>query len=421
MKSIRFDQYAAFIGLDWADRKHDICLQAAGSSRREWRVVEHTPQALEAWALALLKRFNGQPIALGCELKKGPLINALSKYSHLVIFPMNPAAVAKYRETFASSGAKDDPSDAELQCDLIQRHFERFTPLLPDSPEMRALQQLVEYRRSCVADRVRITNRITSALKNYYPQPLDWFDDKSTQLFCDFLSRWPSLECLHKVRASTLQRFFYAHNVRKSSVIEARIASIRCAIPLTEDRGVMHANQIVLETQLLQLQVLLNSIKRLDADIASLCKNHADHRIFTSFPGAGPVYSARLMSAFGDNRQRYSEAKQIQTYGGVAPVLKRSGKKSWVHWRYAAPTFLRQTFVEWAGESIRYSFWANAYYNQQKQRGKSHQTIIRALAYKWLRIMFQCWKNKQCYDESTYLNALKAKGSPLLKFAVTDT
>jgi transposase len=420
MKSLPFDQYAAFIGLDWADRKHDICLQAAGSPRRELSVIEHSPQAIDDWALGLLKRFGDRPIALSCELKKGPLINALAKYPQLVVFPLNPASVAKYRETFASSGAKDDPADAELQCDLLQRHFERFKPLLPDSPEMRALQQLVEYRRSCVADRVRITNRITSALKNYYPQPLQWFDDKATQLFCDFLGRWPSLASLRKVRTATLQKFFHAHNVRQSSVIEKRIARIRSATPLTEDRGALHANQIVLETQLAQLQVLLDSIKRLDADIANLCKNHSDYNIFASFPGAGPVYSARLMSAFGDNRQRYSEAKQIQTYGGVAPVLKRSGNSSWVHWRYAAPTFLRQTFVEWAGESVRYSFWANAYYKQQKQRGKSHQTIIRALAYKWIRIMFQCWKNKQCYDESKYLNALKAKGSPLLQFAVSD-
>lgn len=420
MKSANFEQYAAFIGLDWADRKHDICLQPAGTQRREFSVIEHTPQAIETWALGLLERFGDGPIALSCELKKGPLINALAKYPHLVIFPLNPASVAKYRKAFACSGAKDDPSDAELQCDLLQRHFERFTPLLPDSAEMRTLQQLVEYRRSCVGDRVRITNRITSALKNYYPQPLDWFDSKATALFCDFLKRWPSLDCLRNVRTATLQRFFSAHNVRKATLIDARIASIRSAMPLTEDRGVIDANSIVLETQLAQLQVLLETIKRLDTKIAALCKAHTDHRIFASFPGAGPVFSARLMSAFGDNRQRYSDAKQIQTYGGVAPVLERSGKKSWVHWRYAAPTFLRQSFVEWAGESVRYSFWANAYYNQQKQRGKPHQTIIRSLAYKWIRIMYRCWKNEQCYDESTYLNALKAKGSPLLQFAVTE-
>lgn len=302
MKSIAFDQYAAFVGVDWADRKHDICVQANGSPRRELSVIEHTPKAIDDWALGLLKRFGDRPVALCCELKKGPLINALGKYPQLVIFPLNPAAVAKYRETFSCSGAKDDPSDAELQCDFLQRHFERFKPLLPDSAEMRALQQLVEYRRSCVADRVRVTNRITSALKNYYPQPLQWFDDKATRLFCDFLGRWPSLQDLQKARSSTLQKFFHVHNVRSAELIETRIAGIRSATPLTEDPGAILANRIVLETQLAQLKVLLECIKRLDDDIAALCRKHADHVIFASFPGAGPVYSARLLAAFGDRK-----------------------------------------------------------------------------------------------------------------------
>ena len=122
----------------------------------------------------------------------------------------------------------------------------------------------------------------------------------------------------------------------------------------------------------------------------------------------------------GGGRERYRHASEMQTYSGVAPVLERSGKKCWVHWRYAAPTFLRQTFVEWAGESVRYSFWANAYYQQQKQKEKPHQTIIRSLAFKWIRIMFRCWQQRCCYDETKYLNALKAKRSPLLQFAVSQ-
>lgn len=417
MKSIDFDDYAAFIGLDWADSKHDVCLQKAGSQRRELSVIKHTPEAIQQWALGLLERFNNRPVALCCELKKGPLINALAKYPHIVIFPFNPASVAKYRKAFAISGAKDDPSDAELQCDLLQRHFNRLKPLLPDSSEMRTLQQLVEYRRRLVGDRVRITNRITSSLKNYFPQALDWFSTTHTVLFCDFLDRWPTLASLHKVRTTTLQGFFNRHNVRRQTVIDARIDAIRSAQALTDDSGVIEGNSVVVKTMITQLRVLLDSIKLVDEHIAALCKAHRDHSVFASFPGAGAVFSARLLAAFGDNYDRYTDASQIQMYSGVAPVLERSGNKSWVHWRYCAPSFLRQTFVEWAGESVRYSFWANAYYRQQKERGKPHQTIIRSLAYKWIRIMFQCWKHHRLYDESTYLTALKAKGSPLLQYA----
>ncbi|MGK0473192.1 MAG: hypothetical protein ACJAR0_003688 [Candidatus Azotimanducaceae bacterium] len=92
-------------------------------------------------------------------------------------------------------------------------------------------------------------------------------------------------------------------------------------------------------------------------------------------------------------------------------------KKSWTHWRYNCPKFLPQTFVEWAGQTVRYSFWARAYYEQQKQKGKPHNNIIRSLAFKWIRIVFRCWKDGVAYDESKYLQALKERGSPLLKFA----
>ena len=421
MKSIHFNDYAAFVGIDWADCKHDICLQPADSDQREFDQIQHTPQAIDTWVNTLHKRFGQHPVAVCCELRKGPLIYALSKYPQLVLFPLNPASVAKYRETFTPSHAKDDPSDAALQCDLLQRHFNRFKPLMPDSPKMQALQQLVEYRRKCVGERVRISNRLGSALKNYYPQVLDWFQDKGTVVFCDFVGKWPTLEQVKRARKPTLENFFSSHNVRHSNVIAQRIKAIRAAMPLTKNTGVIHANQLIAQAQAQQLRLMLGIIKHLDTEIATLCKNHTDHAIFASFPGAGPVFSARLLAAFGDSRERYHHASEMQTYAAVAPVLERSGKKSWVHWRYAAPTFLRQTFVEWAGESVRYSFWANAYYQQQKQKGKPHQTIIRSLAFKWIRIMFRCWQQRNCNDETKYLNALKAKRSPLLQFAVSQS
>jgi hypothetical protein len=107
------------------------------------------------------------------------------------------------------------------------------------------------------------------------------------------------------------------------------------------------------------------------------------------------------------DRDRYDDASDIQKYGGIAFVTESIGKKSWTHWCYNCPRFLRQTFVEWAGQTVRYSFWARAYYEQQKLEGKPHSTIIRSLAFKWIRIVFRCWKDGVAYDESKYLQALK--------------
>jgi hypothetical protein len=145
MTSLATDEFTAFIGLDWADAKHDICLQAAGSDKREVKVLEHKPEAIEAWATALLQRFVGGPIAIALELNKEPIVEALRKYDGLVLFHINPVMLAKYREAFTPSRAKDDPSDAELQLELLLGHRDKLTPLVPQSPEMRTLAQSLNF------------------------------------------------------------------------------------------------------------------------------------------------------------------------------------------------------------------------------------------------------------------------------------
>lgn len=187
---------------------------------------------------------------------------------------------------------------------------------------------------------------------------------------------------------------------------------------LTSDKAVIEPNQLMVEIFISQLKSLIESILQMDKVIRKYYRAQSDSAIFDSLPGAGPQLAPRLMAAMGSNRDRYENAAEIQKYVGVAPVIERSGQKSWTHWRYNCPKFLRQTFVEWAGHSIKYSFWAKAYYNQQIEKGKLHNTVIRSLAFKWIRILFKCWKERKPYDESKYLEALKTKGSPLLNYAV---
>lgn len=407
-------RFAAFIGVDWADAKHDICLRSADSDVHEYAVIAHSPEAIEDWALGLRCRFKGRSIAVCLELNKGPLVNALHKYDFFVLFPVNPQSLAKYREVFSTSGAKDDPSDAYLQLDMLSKHRDRLKPLEPQSAAMRALQQLVQHRRNLVGDKVRITNRLTSSLKNYFPQALQWFSDKDTIIFCDFLSRWATLKTAQRARKSTLERFFQQHNVRYDQVIQKRITQIKAALPLTEDEGVIAPNALMVEALISQLRATLDAISHFDTRIAELAGEHNDFAFFDALPGAGPVYAPRLMVAFGEQRQRYPTAADLQKYSGIAPVTERSGNKTWVHWRLACPKFLRQTFVEWAAQSIRQSFWASAFYEQQRAKGKSHQMAVRALAFKWIRILHRCWQDGTPYNESTYLKNLKKRGSPLL-------
>ena len=418
MKDFSVNDFAAIVGIDWADKKHDICEVPAGSSDYQWSVISSKPDQLHAWAMALEKRYPEQLVAVACELKKGPLIYALSQYRNLILFPINPSSLAKYRKAFFLSGAKDDPGDAFLQTEMLEKHMDRLKPIEAESAEVRALAQLTEYRRKLVQDRVDLTNTISATLKNYYPQVLDWFNEKDTNIFCDFVIRWPSLPQVKRARKKTLIGFFNAHNARYLEVNQRRIDAIKTAVALTDDVAIIEPNVMLVEILVPQLKHLLDGIKRLDVEISRRYRTLDDRYLFDSLPGAGPQFAPRLLVAFGANRNRYQVAAELQKYSGVAPVIEKSGQKSWTHWRYSCPTFLRQTFVEWAGISVRYSFWARAYYQQQEAKGKPHNTIIRALAFKWIRIIFRCWKDHKPYDESKYLEALRRRNSPLLKFAV---
>jgi transposase len=415
MTQTSHDTFAAFVGIDWADAKHDGCLQTAGSTKRECFQLEHTPEAIDAWVTTLRTRFNGQPVAICLELTKGPLVSAWRKYDFLVLFPLNPLTLARYREAFTPSRAKDDPTDAALQLELLLTHRDKLQPLQPQSPTMRALAQLVEHRRRVVGDKVRITNRLTSTLKNYFPHVLQWFQEKDTAIFCDFLSRWPTLKAVQLARRSTLETFFRAHHVRYADVIAQRIQAIKSATPLTTDDGVIAPNALLVQALVAQLRVTLQAIADFDTAIAQRAQSHPDFPLFQALPGAGPVFAPRLLVAFGEQRDRYASAADLQKYAGIAPVTERSGKKSWVHWRLQCPKFVRQTFVEWAAESIRHSFWAGVFYQQQRDKGKAHQAAVRALAFKWIRILYRCWQDRTPYDESTYLQALNNRGASLLQ------
>ena len=407
-------EFTATIGIDWSDTKHDICIQPAGSEEREFDRIAHRPQDIEQWAYSMYQRFGGR-IAVALELTKGPIVSALQKYDFFVLFPVNPSMLAKYREAFKPSGAKDDPSDAEFAVDLLLRHRERFKPLQPQSIEMRTLEHLVEKRRRLVEDRRRFSNRLISALKAYYPQAVEWFSHRDTFLFCAFITRWPTLKQVKRARRSTLERFFREHNARRPLVIEARIQGIKAATPLTEDSGVVKPYSLEAIALSEQLRTVFELVKRFDEAIAELVPLLPDYDVFSSFPGAGPVFTPRLVAAFGEDRARFQTADEVQRYSGVAPVTVRSGNSSWVHWRWACSNFVRQSFVEWAEKTVSRSFWAGAYYRQQRDKGADHHVAVRALAFKWIRILFRCWQSRTPYNETFYLQALQRRGSPLLE------
>jgi transposase len=221
---------------------------------------------------------------------------------------------------------------------------------------MRTRDQRVEFRRRLVEDKVRLTNRLTSALKNSCPQVLSWFSDNDTTIFCDFLTQWPTLKAVHQARRATLERFFRQHHVQ-TRVIAPRSQAIKSASPLTTDAGVITPHVCLVRALVAQLRVTLQAIDDFDHAMAQLAPTHPDFALFQARPGAGPVFAPRLLVAFGEPRERYASASELQQYAGITPVTERRGNTCRVHWRRQCSTFLRQTFVAWASESIRHAFW----------------------------------------------------------------
>jgi transposase len=410
-------EFAAFVGIDWADRKPVWCLQAADSRKRETGELEHKVEAVETWVAELGRRFSHRPIAVAVEQVKGALVFLLNKYECLHIFPVPSTMTAKMREALYPSGAKDDPRDADLLLDIWGQHRDKLHRLSPDDEATRRVQNRVEERRKLMAEKTAQGNRLTSYLKIYFPQMVEWFENLDIPLVGDLLERWPTLEELPKVSGEELRRFFRQPHCHRGWM-ERRILAIGGAIPAGGDGAVIEAKSAVVKVIVQLIRSLLQGIAELDRKIEGVAAVHPDFFIFDSLPGAGAVMAPRRLAAFGSQRDRYSCADELQTYSGIAPVTERSGKRKWVHFRWACPKFLRQSFHEWAGHSIAQSTWARAYYQQQRDRGSDHHAAVRALAFKWIRILFRCWKDRVAYDESKYLAALARRGSPLGKLVV---
>jgi transposase len=236
--------------------------------------------------------------------------------------------------------------------DLLRLHQARLHAWIPDTVETRRLQILAEYRRKLVHGRVRHTNRITSLLKMYFPQALDWAGELGTLQSCDFLQNWPTLSDIQQADPTQLRDFYRQHHCRRSALVDQRIAQIAEARCLTDDPAIVQSLSMAVQAEAAQLRPLIQAIARFDEVIAEQLSRHPLHTLFESFPGAGPVYIPRLLAAFGEDRSRWGSSAEFLCHSGIAPVTKKSGKSRLVHRRLACSNFIRQTFQEFAAQSI---------------------------------------------------------------------
>ena len=409
--------YDLVIGLDRSDKKADLCLIDSHTGQRRTVLIDTAPEALWEWLAELRQQHPGARVGLCLEQPAVHLIVFLEAYDWITLHPINPITLQKYREAFVTSRAKDDTKDAEYLADLLLTHHAQLPVWAPEDSATRALQQLVFHRRAVVDERTALTNRLQALLKQYYPQALLLCGQNLWRpLATAFLLKWPRLSTVQKAKPATLRQFYYLHGSRSATLQEKRLALVARAVPVTDESAVI--DSFVLRVQLIahQLQQLQRTLAQFEEQIATAYAAHPDRVIFASLPGAGAVLGPRLLASLGANRERFAtSATQLQRYSGVAPVTKRSGGSCRIHRRYCCPKFHRQSFHEYAKESVLWSLWAAAYYLQQRTKGSAHHTAVRALAFKWQRIIWRCWQNRQPYDEQIYQAALRQRGSDLVK------
>jgi len=409
------DNPPVIIGIDWADREHVVCLLDGRTPKLQ--VLVQDPAAIAEWLDELRKKFPQQKILVAIEQSRGALVHALQAAPELEIYPINPKQLARYREAIDPSGRKNDLRDAELLAQFLLNHQQDLRAWKPDDELTRKIGHLSQMRRKLVDDRKRLQLRLNSILKLYFPLPLTLFKQSLISKFIlALLKRWPSLDALKITHPKILRRFFADHRIGNEDQQTQWIDDIRKATPLTRDPALVETHALLVQCLARQIAELNRAVHEFEESLRQAVAQHPDQALFRAIPGAGDALVPRLIVAFGTDRDRYQSAEEIQSQSGIAPITKRSGQSWSVFQRFFCPTFLKQTFHEFADQARKFSQWSKAFYDLKRDQGMKHQAAVRALAFKWIRVLFRLWKSKLTYSEATYINQLRTTNSPLITF-----
>lgn len=420
-RSESIPRYDLLVSLDRSDRTAALALFdfATGTFHSE-ATLDLAPEALDRWWRTLRSAHPSACIAVAFEQPAPNLLAFFAPRQPAAIYALNPSATWAYRQSLTVSHARNDPSDARDQALFVKNHLAELTPWTPPALSVTQLERLTLSRRKQVDARTALTNQLQAALKRYFPQALELMhEDLWRPMNLEFLRQWPSAQKLQKVRRPRLQAFYQKHGSRSAARWEQRSALIAGLVPLAEAGP---ADELEVSALVDQIEVLNASIRRHDEVSAELfqAEGAAAERI-AALPGAGPTLAPRVYVALARHAPNSASAEELACAVGVAPVTDQSGKMRKIYRRLRCDNHTRQSFVEWAKESWKHSVWAEAFVRQRQEKGQGFHAIIRALAYKWIRILWKCWHDQTAYDEPKYLETLRQRGSPLVPQTTTTT
>lgn len=405
--------WAACVGVDWAEEQHAYEVRLPDGTRSKG-VVRSRPEQLHAWIAELGTKFHGQQILVVVEDGRPSLLDALSRYPFVMIIRINPLASKRYRESRRTSGSSSDAVDAGLLCDYALKHLDEVRIWKPTDAATRRIASLCEERRNLVDQRTSLSQELIATLKGYFPQVVEWLKDVKPNVLWQFVRVWPTLEDLRAADRASIVRLMKAHRLR---LLDRRIKELElllnAAIPVTTDQTIIELGALRATALSRIVEVVDQQVEIYEKALDEAWAIHPDHDIFSSLPGAGEIFAPRLAAAFTTDRNRFAEAGEILCFSGIAPVKEESGKWAAVRARYRFPKFIHQTFHEFAANSLPHCEWARECYRQHRERGAGHHAAVRAVAFKWTRIIFTLWKHRTIYDDAVHVTNLKRRGSPL--------
>jgi transposase len=389
-----------FVGIDWAEAHHDICVvDEEGHVLGKRRVPEGLEGVGKLHALIAEHAEDPANVVVGIETDRGLLVGSLVAAGYQV-YAINPLASSRYRDRHATSGAKSDPGDARVLADLVRTDRHQHRPLAGDSTLAEAVQILARAHQGLVWTRQRQVNQLRNALREFYPGALTAFEDLTAADAVAILERAPTpSRGRHLSQAKIISAL--RHGGRERS-LEAKAAQIQAELRLPQ----LEAPALLAEAYGHSVAATVAVIKQLNLEIAALeqelaasFEKHPDAEIYLSLPGLGVVLGARAMAEFGDDRTRFQHPKARKSYAGTAPITKASGTRKVVLARVARNRRLADACYLWAFSALTRSAGARHRYDVLRARGQTHHQALRALANRLVGILHGCLANRQTYSE----------------------
>lgn len=392
-------------GLDWASEAHAICVVDAGGAICESFTVTHDARGLGE-LVRRLRRYPGLRLAI--ERPEGLLVDTLVDAGVRVV-PIHPNRLKAVRARYSTSGAKSDPRDAYILADLLRTDGHRFRELAPLGERTRALRALVRSRDDLVKSRVALTQQLAAQLAVCFPGALDLFARLDSDIALAFLDRYPTPAATARLGEHRLGAFLRRQGYSGRTSAAELLARLRAAAPAVIGADEAHARGACVGALARSLEAVLTQISGLERAIALALGAHPDGALFRSFPRAGEVNAAQLLSEIGDVRERFQSDEVLAMEAGVVPVTRRSGKQVGIGFRWACNKRLRRAVTTWAANTRHGSVWARGVYDRARARGADHPHATRILARAWLRVLWRCWQDRTSYDQVAHYAATSAR------------